>query len=143
MYFNICFNRKIGSSFTGNAIFSTERGHLSDQDKTSAQRIILFLFQLQMLCILGTGRLIHHVLFHFFYGNHFWYFKSISDASYSKRFKKIAPKEKSTTFTFKKSNSEKQAYDEICYLDIKLLIINYKQTKVLLQLKTKRISFVL
>lgn len=44
------------------------------------------------------------------------------------------------SFTFKKSNSEKLSYHEICYLDIKLLI-NYKQTKLLLHLKGKKDEF--
>lgn len=82
MHFNLYFNRKIGSSFIGNAIFGTERDHLSDQDKTSAQTFIL-LFQLQMLCILGTGRLIHHLLFHIFIETIFGIL-SVSDAYYSR-----------------------------------------------------------
>lgn len=50
-------------------------------------------------------------------------------------------KERKIIHILKSPTLRNEHYHEICYLDIELLIINYKQAKVLLQLKGQKDEF--
>lgn len=69
IYFSRCSSIFISTEKLDQVLLVTP--YLVEKEVTSLTRIsvqtfIYFLFQLQMLCILGIGRLIHHVLFHYF-----------------------------------------------------------------------------